>query len=296
MKICYVDESGCTGMLPSPTSDVQPVMVFTGLIIDASHLTRLTASYLSIQRRFFPNVVPQTANFLDRILHEVKGSTIRRQAAHDRRRVYRHALGYMDKLVSELQAVEAKLIGRIWIKGIDRAIDGRALYTSSIQRIYEYFQAYLSNVDDIGMIVADGRLKQLNSQVAHSIFTQKFKRGGDEFPKVVELPAFAHSDNHVGLQLSDFLASALVTPVAIHRYCLGYIDNVHIRPGYERIAERYIPSLQSMQFRYQSSDGKWRGGLVVRDDLAQRSGRSLFIRQSGNASEPLPTIGAPIPL
>ena len=40
------------------------------------------------------------------------------------------------------------------------------------------------------------------------------------FPPNLGLPAFSHSDNHVGLQMIDAICSAIMTPIAVHTYAL----------------------------------------------------------------------------
>jgi Protein of unknown function (DUF3800) len=127
-----------------------------------------------------------------------------------------------------------------------------------------------------GVMIADSRVKQLNSQVAHSIFTQKFKGGGDLYDRLIELPAFGHSDNHAGLQIADFLCSGIITPMAVDTYCSGHLTGVHIRPEYANVKSRYASRVRNMQHRYQQKNGQWQGGLVVSDPLGHKGGHLLF--------------------
>jgi hypothetical protein len=128
----------------------------------------------------------------------------------------------------------------------------------------------------LGIIIADSRVKRLNTQVAHSIFTQKFKSSGDLYDRIVELPTFAHSDNHAMLQISDFVCSSLITPLAIHAYCSGHLTGVHIRPNYGHFRTAYSQRIKALQHRYQEHNGRWRGGIVVSDSIGQRGGGLLF--------------------
>ena len=73
MKICYIDEAGCTGHLPTSTSDVQPVLAFCGFILDAAHLKDATIRLIDAKRKFFPGLAPGSTK-LGWILKEVKGS------------------------------------------------------------------------------------------------------------------------------------------------------------------------------------------------------------------------------
>ncbi|MGE0651473.1 MAG: DUF3800 domain-containing protein [Alphaproteobacteria bacterium] len=85
-----------------------------------------------------------------------------------------------------------------------------------MQSLCESFQKSLERSDDIGFITADSRTHTLNLNVSHSIFTQKFKRSGDEIDRIVDLPGFAISDNHAGLQICDLLSSAFLFPMSVH--------------------------------------------------------------------------------
>jgi len=182
----------------------------------------------------------------------------------------------MDGMMSLLEACNAKVAGRVWVKGIGAPLNGMSVYTYSIQSIYADFQNYLQSMNDFGMVIVDSRLKHLNTPVAHSIFTQKFKSSGDTYDRIIELPAFSHSDNHAGLQAADMMCSAFITPLAIETYCKGKVASVHVRPGYHAIKDRYKIRCQRLQHRYKEASGKSRGGLVVSDGIAQRVGGAMF--------------------
>jgi len=284
MKICYVDEAGCTGSLPKADSPIQPVLALIGLILDYGKLHEVTERLLQHKQRFYLGA-SAGPKYLSGILTEVKGSDIRKNAISDNRNTRRPAVGYLDGILKICTEADAKLVGRVWVKEIGSQIDGRAIYTSSVQAICSYFHDYLARTEDIGVVIVDSRLKHLNSQVAHSIFTQKFKSSGDQYDRIVELPMFAHSDNHAGLQLADTICSALICPIAINTYCDGYITSTHFRPAYRSLKERYAKGLSALQHRYQETSGRWRGGIVVADGMGQKSGAILFRSQNSNAQE-----------
>ena len=48
MWICYVDEAGCTGVLPAIVSDIQPIFVIAGVIVDQTRLRQLTVDLLNL--------------------------------------------------------------------------------------------------------------------------------------------------------------------------------------------------------------------------------------------------------
>ena len=138
------------------------------------------------------------------------------------------------------------------------------------------FQKYLETQDDLGIFIADSRTARDNTQVSHSIFTQKFKLSGDKYDRIIDLPTFAHSNNHAGLQLSDWVCSGILTPMTIETYCVGHVNSVHVRPGYTEIKSRFKDQIKPLQFRYQEANGRWRGGITVSDSIASRSGALLF--------------------
>jgi hypothetical protein len=276
VKICYIDEAGCTGRLDSATSSIQPTLTVAGVIVDYSHLHMLTAELIATKQRFFPKLLSATATHLDWIREEVKGADIRKQACLPSRSERRHAFGVIDNFTSMCDAAKVKIVGRVWIKGVGSPINGTSIYTYSIQSIYDYFQRYLQETSDIGFVVSDSRLKHLNTQVSHSIFTQKFKGTGDSYDRIVELPAFSHSDNHAGLQIADLICSAVITPIAIDTYCAGHITSMHVRPGYNAFKPRYGTWLQTLQYRYAEATGRTKGGLVVSDALGKKPGGALF--------------------
>lgn len=276
MKICYIDEAGCTGALESTTSSIQPTLILSGLIVDYSALHRLTSDVIDLKRKYYPNFLPTTSTHLDWIRAEIKGADLRKQACSDSRNEARHAIGVYDEITRIIDRSGASLVGRVWIKEVAAPMRGMSVYTSSIQSIYMDFQKYLLNNNGYGFVVADSRLKHLNTQVAHSVFTQKFKGTGDVYDRIVELPAFSHSDNHAGLQVSDLLASAFITPIAINTYCEGVLTSAHVRPKYHKIKSRFCAWLRNKQYRYDEASGRTRGGLVVSDGLRQRPGGEMF--------------------
>jgi hypothetical protein len=276
VKICYVDEAGCTGTLDTITSSIQPTLVIVGLILDYSRLHKATSDLINTKKSFFPKLLPSTATHLDWIREEIKGADVRKQVCSNSRNERRHAIGFLDAVREICNDAKVSIVGRVWIKEIATPVKSTSIYTSSIQSVYGDFQRYLREQNDIGFVVADSRLKHLNTQVAHSIFTQKFKGTGDNYDRIIELPAFSHSDNHAGLQLADMLCSAVITPVAIKTYCEATLTSVHIRPNYALIKDRYKDWLKDLQFRYDEASGRSRGGLTVSDGLRKRPGGDMF--------------------
>jgi hypothetical protein len=275
MRLCYLDESGDTGLLPNATAPIQPVFVIVGLIIDQVTLRAITLEFLQLKVRYFPGRGVGTHHYLDRVKAEIKGAELRRAAVGRSRRKRTHAIGFLDRCVALLEHHHARIVGRVWVKAIGRPMSHRGIYTSSVQRICSYFEHYLRLPEAPGFVIADSRDKEKNATVAHSIFTQKFMLAGDQYPHVLEMPTYGHSENHVGLQLADLICSALLFPMAVSAYCVGTVTNLHVLPEYGELRRRYGARLKALQYRYPEA-GRYRGGVVVADGLAQRPGRALF--------------------
>jgi Protein of unknown function (DUF3800) len=280
MRICYVDESGCTGALPTANSPIQPLFAILGLIIEQTKIPKLTLQYLQLKKQYFPRAVlhdnrpPQ--EFLDWVLFEPKGGDLRKNAADPSKRVSRHAMRFFDDVLSLVEQSNSKLVGRVWIKGIGSPFDGPSVYTSSIQRLCEYFDNHLSDLGVHGLMLADSRTKDKNAKVSHSVFTQRFRTKGNAYPNLLEMPVFGHSDNHAGLQVCDLICSGILFPMAIQTYCVGHVQSIHVRPGYHKIKERFAARIQNLQHRFLSATGKWTGGIVCSDGIAKRPGKLLF--------------------
>jgi hypothetical protein len=277
MRIAYVDEAGCLGSLPTVNSAIQPVFVLAAVVIEQAHLARVTRDFVGIKRKYWPNLLPAGSLPLDYINAEVKGAGFRDAFRKNSRRRIRHAFQVLDEVFHLLEDVNAGIFGRIWIKGIGGVFDGKAVYTSSIQDVSRTFQNLLADVNEQGLMVLDSRLPHQNSNVSHSIFTQRFKVAGDAYPNMIELPVFGQSDNHAGIQICDLLCSAVLFPVATATYCIGSVQSVHVNATFDQIRQRYGVRMKSLQHRWNDPvTGRWRGGLVVDDKIGQKSGKLLF--------------------
>lgn len=278
MKICFIDESGDLGALGNPPlPNDQPVLTVAGLFIDADRLADLTRDYLRLKYKYFPQLPYISPRPLDRILPEIKGDDLRRNATRGSSRQRRHTISFLDQIFGLLRRNEVRLVARIWVKGIGEEFESTPVYTSSIQGICSYFEHFLNQSDDTGICIADSRNKFKNVSVSHSIFTQKFSLTVQRYQRLVELPTFGHSDNHVGLQLCDIVCSALLFPIACFAYCTGHVSNVHVQPRAVELRERYGQQLKTLQYRYQNPDNlRYEGGLVVSDAIGQKSGTLMF--------------------
>jgi len=267
MHFCYLDEAGCTGALKSSTDSVQPVFVIAGLFVGAYEVSALTTRFLGLKHRFYPPANPNDHR-LGHILGEIKGADLRRTFRERRRQ--RQSVAFLHEVLKILSDTRSRFVARIYVKGIGVPIDGTAIYTAATQSLMGSFQDYLTSQNEQGVVVCDSRSKATNVQVAHSIFTQKFAATGDRYNRVLELPLFANSDNHAGLQVCDLLCSALLFPIACYSYCLGHVTNVHVDGNYGVLKIKYGQNLIDLQHRYHNAEGRPAGGVTVSDGLMQR--------------------------
>ena len=111
--ICYVDEAGCTGPLPSTTSPIQPVFVIAGMALKHESISDITHEFLYFKKQFFPGLTSSRQSYLDCMLTEIKGADLRKLARKNRNQ-RRFALGVMEHLVTMLERYEAKITHRSW--------------------------------------------------------------------------------------------------------------------------------------------------------------------------------------
>jgi len=277
MWTSYIDEAGDLATPPDHTCDIQPVFAMVTLAVDVGALHKLTLGWIDLKKRFLPRAAKRPHRDLDWMLVEIKGSTVRRRTTEST--VKRQwAFGVVDATLRLVEQHTVGCYGRVYVKGIGQPINHRAVYTSSIQASCAWADRTLTGTVHAdsgrrhGLVIADARLKQLNVNVAHSVFTQ-LHSAGRSLRSLVEPPVFAHSDNHAGLQIADMLASALLFPLATHVLCVGqYPRNLHLR-DYTALAARYSPRIADL-FGPPTVTGQ-RARLVVSDALAGRGGAAM---------------------
>jgi hypothetical protein len=245
------------------------------VIVDQSRLRSLTIDYLNLKQRFFPGKLPVSAEFLQWVLVEIKGSEIRKRARSPSRRKSGHAYSFLDEFLRLFEKHSIKIIGRVWVKGIGAPFVGRSVYTSSVQHVCTYFDHFLAAKKSTGFLIADSRDPALNANVSHSVFTMKFKSAGDAFPQLVEMPSFGHSENHVGIQMADILCSAFLFPMATCTYCLGHVASTHVQPSHDGLKRRFGARLRAIQYLYYDAS-RLKGGITVSDPLGKKSAAALF--------------------
>jgi hypothetical protein len=273
MHFLYLDESGGVEA-PDHSRAASPVMAIVGVIINAGVIHPLTREFLTLKRRLFSPLFTH-GPALDHMLIEVKGGDVlkmTRSTSRDRRR---QAWLVRSEVLRMLRNYDCKIVGRVWVKAPGTKLKSAETYGYAVQDIAAHFCAYLQNCQSQGVVIADSRNPGPNVQVAHSVFTQKWRTAGDPLPNMPEIPVFAHSDNHAGLQLADLVASTLVFPMACSAY--GTPDgNVHACERYHQLGTDHGTALRDLQFQYVDTAGRPRGGIVVSDPNGKRGSSRLF--------------------
>lgn len=274
MYVCYVDESGGFEA-PDLGPDSTPAMVILGLVVDTARVPALTRDFLALKRKHFPGRFC-SGPALSHILVEIKGSEILQMTRSPSRNPRRQAQRFRAELLDLVTAHEVHLLGRVWVKAPGKSMNPVSSYSFAMQDIAEHFSQFLQSKSSEGVIIADSRTQSANVRTAQSVFTQKWRTGSDPYPFMREVPLFGHSDNHAGLQIADLIASTLVFPMAACAHGCKPPGSVHASPRYEEVRRLFGARLRSLQYRYRDETGRWRGGLVVSDQVGQQPGSALF--------------------
>jgi hypothetical protein len=251
MYYCYVDESGNAEVINNPNDNVQPMVIISGLIIKADKIVQLTNEFVSLKRIFYPGLFAGIPFNINSLLKEIKGSDIRsdiRKATNLNDNKVQHNFLFLDEIFTLLKKHDVKIVSRIWVKAFGAVLHDQPIYGITTQQFAVRFQSFLDANDSYGGIIADFRDPKRNSYISHSVYTQKYKKAGDAYPRIHEMPTFAISDNHAMLQICDLLCSAIIYPIGGIKLCAGFVNNVHTSPNYSWIAQRYTKRLRSLQY------------------------------------------------
>lgn len=252
ISVCYLDETGCLGALPTNTSDIQPVFVLTALFVDETKIRDLSKQFVALKVKYYPARFAHLQHDLEAMRVELKGAELKKSLrGKNGAAAQQTAQRFLDDLLELVKASGCRLVSRVWIKGIGAPFKGASIYSKTTQKFAAYFELYLREKEHKGIIAADFRDPGRNSVISHAIFSQKFKRGmkGDAYPSIIEAPFYGISNNHAGLQIADLISSALICPMATFVYCTGHVNNVHVDAKDKDILARYKNRVRSLEFR-----------------------------------------------
>jgi len=278
MRFCFIDEAGDSQPINSPTQNIQPLLVISGLIIDGSKIPLLTKEFIQLKKRYFPNKFSTLNHDLDILIKEIKGDELRKKiktqnfSSSNIQSTFR----FLDSIFSLLKKHDVKLVSSIWVKNFGQPLVDRSIYTLTTQQICIRFNHYLHENNDNGVVIADYRDPTKNRYVAHSIFTRKHQHKGDSLPRLYEVPTFGISDNHACLQIADILCTTLIFPMATQVFCDGIINNTFIHPNFELLRLKYKKRIRNLQYHFKNSDGIMYWGIRAKDPHRNKKAIDLF--------------------
>lgn len=253
------------------------MLIVAGLFVDAAKISKLTNSFITIKRKYYPNLFANANHDLDALTLEIKGSDVRTNIRKNAlsSKIVQHRFRFLDDVFALCKKYSVKIVGRIWIKEFGKTIDDKSIYTMTVQNIALRFEKFLIENKSRGLMIADFRDPQRNQYVSHSVFTQKHKssRGGDAYPSIEETTTFGMSNNHACLQITDLLCSTIIAPIAGRAILTNVINNAHTHPHYDAIKDRYSKRLQAMQFHCKYNDVMY-WGITVKDP--HKGKKSIF--------------------
>jgi hypothetical protein len=276
VHFCYIDESGNSETITKFDDNVQPMLVILGAFVDGSRIIDITNEFIALKRRFYPKQFPIGQQKLDTLLAELKGSDIRADFRKNSKssKIVQHHFRFLDAVIALLKNFDIKITARIWIKGFNRPLDDKPVYTKTTQQIASRFQCFLENKKSHGIMVMDYRDTTRNGWVSNSVFTQQIKFAGNEYPLITEIPTFGVSNHHAVLQICDIICSTILYPIAGIKLCSGKVSNVHTHPNYRWLVERYSKRLKSLQFHCVFNGQQYWG--ITADNQLEPNKRNLF--------------------
>lgn len=269
MHLCYVEESGDSGVFNPSDSTSNPFFIVIGIFIDRLRLLPLEKGFLSVKTEFYPSK-RSPAHFLDSIKAEVKGATLRTllRTSTSRKKI-RHTTRFLDACLELLRRGDARLVGKIMVKGPGKPNSDAGFYGRAAMHVCETFNDFLRGRIDVGTVIADARSASQNASISHAVFTQQHKTGGPQYPNIAGIPTFGNSCNFAMLQLADIVCSAVVFPMVADAFgahiTQGGGANRHLSPSYSAFRAKYKDRVCQMQYRYRNAQGQRCGGLLVTD-------------------------------
>ncbi|HEY2670590.1 MAG TPA: DUF3800 domain-containing protein [Rugosimonospora sp.] len=280
--LCYIDEAGNEQVLDPALPDACPVLVVAGLVVAEAQVKPLAWEFLNIKKKYLPGARVGNSRLLsDLIRTEIKGADLRADIRSTSRRRGRWAIGILEDTLRLLETARCGIAGHVWINREGQGLR-TASYALSVAKIAEDFHSQLAAAAAPGIMILDARTKSKNVPNVHTITTRKFRSGGDPLPRLVESPVFGHSDSHIGLQIADLVASAVLFPLACLAYCANLSWNTHCHPNYERIRHRFGWRLQ----RHLRTAGSQGNSAGASDDPAAKPTPTVMSRGSGAPASP----------
>ena len=269
--ICHIDESGDFGQLTSANQNAQPALVVVGLIVPEEKTAQMGEEFLNLRKA---NEFLHSRRIVlgqDEFPSEDKGNELRWALRSDKidwrtGQPWRDgALSVLGLALDLLERVEARVAGCVHVKPINQAFSGKNAYVSSVLSIAANFHSILEfghpeepreQLQMEGRIICDDQ-RGGKSAVHQHFDRRKFRR-----------PEFENSQKRAGLQLADWLCSAIIAPMAATT-CFNRADlpeSKHINDLYLSLNEGENSPwrrLTRMQFPFADDNGARQPGILV---------------------------------
>jgi len=227
----YIDEFGDSQVLSSTPSAAnnrkQPFVILSGIIINSEYIPILTAEIIDLKKKYFPNAPVSNSHNLTWLQVAIKGANLKKAIINGNRNRKRTFKRFYRDLFVLLNRYDVQLLAKCFVKDLDQQINIEHIYTSCVQNFCEHFQNYLISKTPaaLGAVILDSRQHHKDKLVAFSIATQKYKYTRDLYPNLIEVPSFGMDDNHVGLQICDWLVSGIIVPICGLVYVRPFLPN-----------------------------------------------------------------------
>ena len=264
--ICHIDESGDFGPLLSASANAQPVLAVVGLIAPKGKIAQMEGDFAQLRKasEFLKN--RRSALGQNHLPLEDKGHALRRGLRSDEAQWRAGALATLDATLDLLERAEAQVAGCVHIKPVDRTFNGKRAYVSSVLSIAANFHRILEAEEERGEARRKGEIICDEQQQAKSAIRRAFRRRNPPVPE------FGNSEQSAGIQIADWLCSAVVAPLAA-AICFDRADDLpeskHADPRYLALAEgenSVWARLMRMQFPFADDSGLRQPGIIVRPE------------------------------
>ena len=278
--ICHVDESGCLGALRAGSRvHVQPILAVVGVILPEESLARITPEFLKAKKMFDKNIFRGVADEAGAVRAEVKGKSLRGDLKRfSGGETPPPAALALNAALAALEKEGAWVVGRVCVKPAGKPFNGKAEYNRSVRFIAENFSRFLREKNARGEMVCDSRGDGPGSKANNDAARAARRPSGLPYKGLPKSPTFADSRDRVGLQLADWICSAVVSPAAAAAFGCGNArdSSKRVRENSARDSDQFGFGewLRRRQLRFQSG-GRVQWGLEIKDPR-KRSAELLF--------------------
>ena len=258
--ICHIDESGDFGPLLSAGASVQPVLAVVGLIAPKSKIAQMESDFAQLRKTSEYLKNRRSALRQSHLPPEDKGHELRWGLRSDEPQWQAGALATLDATLNLLERAEAQVAGCVNIKPMDRKFNGKYAYVSSVLSIAANFHRILEAEDPEEEARHEGEIICDEQQQAKSAIRRGFRR------RQLPVPEFGNSEQNAGIQIADWLCSAIIAPLAATRLSP---ESKHADTRYLALAggENSVwERLMRMQFPFADDNGLRQPGIIVRPE------------------------------